>query len=146
MPAWQSAYVGSAIVSANGAMRAAPDVAAVADGQHSAVAIYYKQRWLMSGGTSAGSPIWAGISALFGQYLAGKNASLAAKVKATPGGFNGLLYQSALTQGANPGFHDIVAGSNDLSGVACAVCAAAAGFDDVTGIGTPDVGNLFTYY
>lgn len=146
MPTWQSSYMGANVAALNGGMRAVPDVAAVADNQHSAVGIYYKQRWVMSGGTSASTPIWAGISALFGQYLANKGSSLATLIKATPGGFNGLLYQTRLTQGSSPGFVDIVAGSNNLLGTPCTICSAVAGYDNITGIGVPNSGKLFANF
>src|SRR6202012_5134041 len=53
MPAWQSAVLSSIAISSNGGVRAVPDVAAVADPQHSAFAVYREQQWVMSGGTSA---------------------------------------------------------------------------------------------
>jgi subtilase family serine protease len=146
MPAWQSGFLGAAAGSANGGMRATPDVAAVADFQHSAVAVYHEQHWIMAGGTSAAAPIWAGISALFGQYLANKGGSLAALVKAAPGGFNGLLYPPAVASGADPGLLDIVSGSNNLTDFACGVCVAGSGYDEVTGLGAPSVSALLQHY
>ncbi|MEO6921340.1 MAG: S53 family peptidase [Collimonas sp.] len=146
MPAWQSSYLSSSVAALNGGMRAVPDVAAVADYQHSAVGIYYKQRWVMSGGTSASTPIWAGISALFGQYLGNKGSSLATLIKATPGGFNGLLYQAKVTQGTSPGFIDIVLGSNNLGSTPCTICSAVAGYDNVTGLGVPNSSKLFANF
>jgi nitrate reductase NapAB chaperone NapD len=146
MPTWQSSYVGASVAALNGGMRAVPDVAAVADNQHSAVAIYYKQRWVMSGGTSASTPIWAGISALFGQYLTNKGGSLATLIKATPGGFNGLLYQAKVTQGSSPGFYDIISGSNNLTSSPCTICSAVAGYDNITGLGAPNSGKLFANF
>jgi hypothetical protein len=146
MPAWQSAYLGSRLAALNGGMRATPDVAAVADYEHSAVAVYYKQRWFMAGGTSVSTPLWAGVGALFGQYLLQKQDSLPALVRATPGGFNGLLYQARLTQGAQPGLVDIVGGSSNLTAQPCALCSAASGYDDATGLGTPSVAALFGAY
>lgn len=151
MPAWQSSFLGSSIANANNAAcysgyaacRAAPDVSAVADVQHSAVAVHYKNGWVMSGGTSAAAPIWAGISALVGQQrVASGKGTLAALIKSTAGGFNGLLYNAATAAGTSTLLHDVVSGSNDLTGVSCAVCSAQVGFDDVTGLGVPDVANL----
>jgi hypothetical protein len=139
MPAWQAAYLGSSLSSANAGMRATPDVAAVADYLHSAVAVYYKQQWLMAGGTSVSTPLWAGTSALLAQHLANKGASLPALVRATPGGFNGLLYQTRLTQGGNVALRDIVSGTNNLTLNACSLCSAATGYDDVTGLGVPNL-------
>jgi subtilase family serine protease len=146
IPAWQTSYLGNASPITQAGMRAVPDVSAVADFQHSALAIYYKQRWVMSGGTSASSPIWAGISALFAQHLANEGKSLPALIKATPGGFNGLLYQSKLTQGSNVSFYDVISGSNDLTATPCPLCSAGPGYDEVTGLGAPNVTNLFANF
>ena len=146
IPAWQASYLGNSSPIVNAGIRAVPDVAAVADYQHSAVATYYKQRWVMMGGTSASSPIWAGISALFAQHLATEGTSLAALVKTTPGGFNGLLYQNKLTQGVSAGFYDIISGSNNLGASPCPLCNAGPGYDEITGLGTPDVSSLFANF
>lgn len=143
MPAWQSAYLGSTLAALNNGRRATPDVAAVADYQHSAVAVYFKQRWFMAGGTSVSTPLWAGVGALAGQYLLQNARSLPALVRSTPGGFNGLLYQASLHQGTPPGLIDIVSGSNNLTLQACALCNAASGYDDVTGLGAPNAAALF---
>ena len=147
MPAWQSAVLSSIAISANGGVRAVPDVAAVADPQHSAFAVYREQQWVMSGGTSAATPLWAGISALIAQNRANHGSSLAALVRATPGGFNGLLYQPPLTQGGTPALVGIVSGSNDLSnGGGCSICAATGSYNDATGLGRPDVGQLISAF
>jgi hypothetical protein len=146
MPAWQTSYLGAGSPIVNAGMRAVPDVAAVSDFQHSALAVYYKQRWVMSGGTSASSPIWAGVSALFAQHLANEGKSLATLVKNTPGGFNGILYQSKLTQGTNVGFFDVVSGTNNLVALSCTLCNAGPGYDEVTGLGTPTVANLLANF
>jgi hypothetical protein len=145
MPAWQSALLGSASVTGNNGMRAIPDVAAVADPQHSAVGTYYKNAWSMAGGTSVSAPIWAGIGALFSQYLSAKGQSLASLTSTTPGGFNGLMYQAKLT--GNPaGFYDVTSGSNNLTLNPCAICDAGIGYDSVTGLGAPNVTALFSNF
>jgi hypothetical protein len=146
MPAWQRALLGSALAAANGNMRATPDVAAVADDQHSAVAVYYKQQWVMAGGTSVSTPLWAGMGALFAQYLQDKGASLPQLVRATPGGFDGLLYQARLSRGSAGVYHDIVSGSNDLGPAPCAICTASPGYDEVTGLGAPDLAALLASF
>jgi hypothetical protein len=146
VPGWQSGYLSPTLVTANMGMKATPDVSAVADYQHSAVAVYHKERWLMSGGTSASSPIWAGISALLGQHLQAKQKSLATLIMATPGGFNGLLYQTSQTSGSTPGIVDITVGTNDLGSAPCSVCTATEGFDDVTGLGAPNVSNFISHF
>lgn len=146
VPAWQSALVGATAVNANGGLRAIPDVAAVADFQHSAFAIYREQQWVMSGGTSAATPLWAGVSALLAQNLANKGRSLAALVRATPGGFNGLLYQPRLVQGDAPALGGIWSGSNDLGTGDCSLCAAVGSYNDATGLGRPDVASLIAAF
>ncbi len=145
MPTWQSALLSTnSVLGMNGNMRATPDVAAVADFQNSAVGVYYKQRWVMTGGTSVASPIWAGISAVFAQYLANKGSSLPALVKSTSGGFNGLLYQT-YKQHASAGFYDIITGSNNVISNG-PLNLAGPGFDDVSGLGAPNVSQLLANF
>ena len=146
MPFWQSSYLDAKIIAANGGKRAFPDVAAVADPQHSAVAIYFKQHWYMEGGTSAATPIWAGISAIFGQFLANKGQSLSVLVRNTNGGFNGLLYHLSAKNRSTSPFHDIVYGSNNLTSKDCAICTSSVGYDNVTGLGSPDVTALIANF
>jgi subtilase family serine protease len=145
MPTYQSAYLPAGFISANNGMRAVPDVAAVADGQHSAFGIYWKEQWGMAGGTSMATPLWAGLSALLAEYLANKGESFPALIAATPGGFNGLLYQMSLTQGNRDSFYDISGGSNNVIGSSCPLCIATPGYNDVTGLGAPDAVNLFSH-
>ena len=79
------------------------------------------------GGTSAVSPLWAGLMALINQRLAslGKN----------PAGFiNPLLYKASASGGT---FHDIVRGNNDIDG-GLGKYKARKGWDACTGLGTPD--------
>ena len=146
MPGWQSAVLGTIAVNANGGLRTIPDVAAVADFQHSAFAVYREQQWVMAGGTSAAAPFWAGVSALLAQNLVNKGTSLSTLVRTTPGGFNGLLYQPRLAQGDAPALGGIVSGSNDLGSGDCSLCAAVGGFNDATGLGRPDVASLIAAF
>ena len=145
MPGWQSTVLSMTAFNANGGLRATPDVAAVADFQHSAFAIYREQQWVMAGGTSAATPFWAGVGALLAQNLASKGTSLAALVRATPGGFNGLLYQPRLAQGDAPALVGILSGSNDLIGN-CLLCTAMGDYNDATGLGRPDVASLIAAF
>lgn len=146
MPAWQTALLDNTTIAANGGKRATPDVSAVADAQYSAVATYYKNSWSMAGGTSVAAPVWAGIGALFGQYLNNKGTSLVGLTSTTPGGFNGLLYQAKTILGSTSGFYDVISGSNNLSSSACGICSAVSGYDDVTGLGAPNVTALFSNF
>jgi subtilase family serine protease len=88
------------------------------------------------GGTSIGSPQWAGITVLLNQAM-GKRI----------GFLNGALYQ--LGKGPASPLHDIVNGTNTFmgkvtSGVLVIIkgFTAAKGWDPVTGWGTPDAANL----
>ena len=147
MPAWQTAYLsGSTLLALNNGMRAVPDVAALADGQHNAFGIYQNLTWQSAGGTSMATPLWAGIAALLGQKMANEGKSLSALVQATPGGFNGLLYQTQLTQGSAVGFYPITSGSNNLTASSCSLCSAGAGYNDVTGLGAPNVTELLSHF
>ncbi len=147
--AWIAAAGGGAVSSVFGppsfqnglgyAGRAVPDVAynAAVDG---GVFIAYSALgpdlagFYIIGGTSAGSPQWAGIFAL-------ANTARAASTKAPLGFVNPRLYQIA--QGANyaKDFHDIVMGDNILVGTGIGF-DAMKGYDLATGWGTPNVANL----
>src|SRR5262249_20216196 len=82
------------------------------------------------GGTSAGSPQWAGIVALANQ-LAGQ-----------PLGFlNPAIYKLAQSPAYASDFHDITVGNNQMPGTTPGF-AASIGWDDATGWGTPNVSNL----
>lgn len=78
------------------------------------------------GGTSIGTPIWAGISKLVAQQTGLRQ-----------GNMDPLLYD--LGRGSSV-FHDITLGNNNFNGVKG--YSAGTGFDLVTGWGTPDIANL----
>ncbi|WP_088285309.1 S53 family peptidase [Ideonella sp. A 288] len=89
--------------------------------------------WISAGGTSLSTPQWAGLVAI-------ANALRALDGKATLGAPHDLLYANV---GSVPGtyastFADIVQGSHGT----CATCTAKVGFDQLTGLGTPQVGSL----
>jgi subtilase family serine protease len=86
--------------------------------------------WWVVGGTSSGSPQWAGIAAMADQ-AAGHDL----------GFLNPLLYKVANNspQYASD-FFDVNTGSNQTSSIPG--YSASQGWDAVTGLGTPDVGNL----
>jgi subtilase family serine protease len=86
--------------------------------------------WYVVGGTSAGSPQWAGLIALADQ-IAGRDL----------GFINPALYQIA----SNPAkyahdFFDVTVGNNQTSSIPG--YSASPGWDAVTGLGTPNVANL----
>lgn len=82
--------------------------------------------WFQVGGTSAGAPQWAALVAI-------ANSQRAASRKANLSSANGTVYSTAKSNlGAN--FHAVTAGTNGSCGV---ICDALAGYDYVTGLGTP---------
>jgi subtilase family serine protease len=87
-------------------------------------------------GTSAGTPLWAGIVALADQQHGHRLGSI-----------NSSLYHVAKSKSYTRAFHDITTGNNSV-GPAQHVdppvqgFAAAPGWDAVTGLGTPNVANL----
>jgi subtilase family serine protease len=110
--------------------RGIPDVAMVA-ASDTGVKIYANGQWMNHiGGTSVGTPIWAGMMSLVNQK-AGK-----------PLGFlNPLLYEIGSNQSA---FQDITVGNNTTSknGITVTGYSAATGWDLVTGFGSPNAGKL----
>lgn len=119
--------------------RSVPDVAynAAADG---GVLVYYSAEgsslagFYVFGGTSAGTPQWAGIFALVNQ--------LRAQSSKTPVGFaNPAIYAIAQSGSYSSDFHDIVVGNNALAGTTTGF-SAQPGYDLATGWGTPNVANL----
>jgi subtilase family serine protease len=121
--------------------RAVPDVAynAAVDG---GVLVYYsalgpaQAGYYVIGGTSAGSPQWAGIFAL-------ANTARASSGKAPLGFANPALYSIAAGANYNADFHDIIFGDNILFGTSVGF-AAGVGYDLATGLGTPNVANLLS--
>ena len=119
--------------------RAVPDVAynAAVDG---GVLVAYSALgpaaagFYIVGGTSAGSPQWAGIFAL-------ANTARASLSKAPLGFVNPALYGIANSASYSSDFHDITAGNNILAGSTTGFFAGP-GYDLATGLGTPSVANL----
>jgi len=107
-----------------GSQRLVPDVALESDTSPGNYVIE-GGRWYIVGGTSGAAPQWAGFFAEINQKKLGSGLG-------NPGV---RLYQLCGTAG----YHDVTTGSNgDYT--------AAAGYDLVTGLGTPDVQNLLTGY
>jgi uncharacterized protein (TIGR03437 family) len=132
-PAWQT---GPGVP--NDGARDLPDVSFASAYLHDGFEIYYQGGYYSFGGTSASSPLFAGIVALLNQSL--KTNGL--------GNINPVLYQ--LAQSTTDVFHDIVNG--DII-VPCAQgspdCvngqlgfAAGPGYDQATGLGSVDAARL----
>ena len=134
-PFWQTAIGLPA-----GAMRAVPDVALTASPQQDPYSVFSGGQPQMVGGTSAATPVFAGIVALLNQYE-GSNGQ---------GNINPNLY--GLAQSTMGIFHDITTGSNivpcQIGTPECTAGAfgysAHAGYDLVTGLGSVDAYNLVT--
>ena len=107
----------------NSTQRGVPDVSMVAN-PNTGVLIVVSGTTYKIGGTSVGTPIWAGIIALMDQY---NNRSL--------GLVNPLLYQIARTHFYSKDFTQITSGSNNGY-------SAHSGWNPVDGLGTPMVSNL----
>jgi subtilase family serine protease len=112
-----------------GATRGVPDVAANAFGD-TAMALEYSDGELRAAtGTSASTPLWAGVIALADQQ-AGRHL----------GFVNPAIYAIARSPACHRAFHDVVTGDNSVlwpTGVFPGY-AAGPGWDPVTGWGSPD--------
>ncbi|TLX81926.1 MAG: hypothetical protein E6L00_05020 [Thaumarchaeota archaeon] len=119
--------------------RAVPDVAYDGD-PNTGVYVYDSvptngnSGWWIVGGTSAGAPQWAGISAIANS----QNAKLASASFGT----SNALYGAASGAPYIANYHDITTGSNGNCG---SICNAGPGYDEVTGVGSPQSNNLISY-
>jgi subtilase family serine protease len=145
MPYYQMvALAGTTIQAIDPTKRALPDIAYNADPYNSPVAVVVGGWWWAMGGTSAGSPQWAAITALIAQQrLINQKSTLQSLVQGNSAGFNGLIYQPKLDSLA---FFDVTTGSDNASGYPCALCSAGKGYDAVTGMGVPNVSSLLTFF
>jgi subtilase family serine protease len=129
MPAYQTTY---GLPNNPAGMRGFPDVSYNGD-PVSGVPVYStapgqnNSGWLRVGGTSAGSPQWAGL-------VADANAL----GKMVMDGAQPALYAAAKSNYASY-YRDITSGSNGSCG---AICTASRGYDYVTGLGSPNAFNL----
>ncbi len=133
MPAYQS---GLPVPNANG-YRAIPDVAYDANPSngfavYNSVPYQGSTGWFQVGGTSAGTPQWAGLTAIVNSMrVAAKKQVLGATSTST---LNSLLYVLAQPAGYPNNYHDVKSGTNGTCGT---LCTSVAGYDPVTGLGTP---------
>ncbi|HYX51645.1 MAG TPA: S53 family peptidase, partial [Ktedonobacteraceae bacterium] len=123
--------------------RGVPDVAYNGDVNGGVLAVWSSSgsganQVFIFGGTSAGSPQWAGIIAL-GNQLAGHNL----------GFINKAIYRIGESASYSRAFHDIVIGNNTFVGttssgqtVTILGYNTARGWDPVTGWGSPNVARL----
>jgi uncharacterized protein (TIGR03437 family) len=125
--------------------RDVPDVSMNASWSHDGYYIYLGS-WYEQGGTSASTPVFAGVVALLNHYLMSKG------VLSQPGlgNINPTLYR--LAQNAPGAFHDIIKGDNIVPCVQGSPnCvngslgySAGPGYDQVTGLGSIDAYQLAT--
>jgi len=125
-PSWQT---GPGVV--NNGERGNPDVAWDADPQTGVLVSIYSAgayEYYIIGGTSVGSPSWAGSMALIDQKAG------------SPLGFIDPTMYSILNNPAEYAktFHDIMVGDNDPD-------TATKGWNPLTGVGSPNVGELSDY-
>jgi len=126
--------------------RAVPDVAYDGDPNtgvyvYDSVPINGNSGWWLVGGTSAGAPQWAGISAIANS----QNAKLASASFGTSNALYGAASGAQSSPQTNPylkNYHDITSGSNGNCG---SICNAGLGYDEVTGLGSPQSNNLVSY-
>ncbi len=132
-PAWQTGLG----VPNNGA-RNVPDIALAASAEHDGYMVCSGGQLAVYGGTSVGTPAFAGIVALLNQYLTNAGGQTVSGV----GNINPRLY--ALAQAGAGAFHDVTAGDNIVN-VTCGArarnCvpgaygyAAAQGYDQASGL------------
>ena len=127
----------------NNKQRGVPDVAFDGDATNSGVITVWsvlaapnKFMYWRFGGTSAGSPQWAGIVALADQ-----------KGGQRLGAINKSVYHIGKSEAYGAAFHDVTAGDSGCNVVACKGVfvqgfTATPGWDAATGLGTPDVAHL----
>ncbi|GLV53835.1 hypothetical protein KDH_06860 [Dictyobacter sp. S3.2.2.5] len=84
--------------------------------------------WISVGGTSAAAPLWAGIAGDTNEYLT-------AQGKATLGSASADLYKLYNTAQTYSAYHDVTSGNN-------LYYSATTGYDNATGIGSPDAWNI----
>lgn len=115
--------------------RGTPDVSAIGHNN-----LIYQSGVQAVGGTSASSPIWAGVISLL-------NAAAIEKDGKPLGFLNPLLYQIAEEQPS--AYHDITVGDNKCTEDGCSsTCQgflATKGWDPVTGLGSPNFPELLAY-
>ena len=125
-PVWQVGPGTGGLSGLTGA-RQVPDVSADAN-PAAGNDIVEGGRVTTGGGTSLSAPIWAGFTALIDEYLLTQGGHLV-------GFLNPEIYRLAQVPVPYRAFHDITVGGNDFY-------LATAGYDMVTGLGSPDVWNL----
>jgi uncharacterized protein (TIGR03437 family) len=126
--------------------RDVPDVSFAASPDHDGYLVYTEGGLYIYGGTSCGTPVFAGMAALLNQYLAVQGASAQTGL----GNMNPNLYRLAET--TTDVFHDVTAGDNIETCVQGSPnCvdgglgyAAGPGYDLASGLGSVDAWRLLS--
>jgi subtilase family serine protease len=129
----------------NGNMRHVPDISFTASWFHDPYMVFIDGVIKAGGGTSAGTPFFAGVVAMLNQHVMASGA----QSKPGLGNVNPRLYE--LAQAAPSVFHDITAGDTIIpckTGTPGCTAGkygfkAGPGYDLTTGLGSIDVKNLF---
>ena len=141
-PSWQTG-----LGVPNDGARDVPDLAFAASPNHDGYVWVYQGsvQQLATGGTSASTPVFAGMLVLLNAYLVANHLQATSGL----GNINPTLYR--LAHSSTTAFHDITSGSNI---VPCAISStpdctsgnmgwtAGPGYDQVTGLGSVDLANL----
>ena len=143
-PIWQS---GPGVP--NDSFRHLPDLSIASSADHDGYLVRSNGAFQIFGGTSIAAPTMAGIVALLNQYLAAGGAQ-----QLGVGNINPTLYRMAQhvsgVPAADQPFHDVTVGNNTVPCVTgtpdCANgelgYSAGAGYDQASGLGSPDAYNL----
>ncbi|HTX37163.1 MAG TPA: protease pro-enzyme activation domain-containing protein, partial [Bryobacteraceae bacterium] len=142
-PAWQA---GPGVP--NDGVRDVPDVAMAASFSHDGYQTIQGGSTVITGGTSAAAPVFAGILTLLNHYLVSKGI----QSKPGLGNINPNLYR--LAGAASGAFHDITLGNNIVPcGVGTLDCpngtmgfSAGPGYDLASGLGSVDVAKLLSLW
>jgi subtilase family serine protease len=132
-PSYQSSYP---ILNDPSGWRGVPDVAYDGD-PNTGFAVYDTVRylgqsgWFQVGGTSAGAPQWTALIAITNSLRAASGKSIL--------GITDTAVYSVAKANISSNFHDITIGTNGSCGT---LCTAVAGYDYVTGLGSPQASNL----
>jgi hypothetical protein len=142
-PSWQ---VGPGVPADSA--RDVPDVAMAASADHDGyeTALATDGTFLIQGGTSASTPVFAGIVVLLNQYV----VQTGYQSQSGLANINPKLY--SLAQGSSSPFHDVTLGNNVVPCVTGSPSCtggqfgfnAGTGYDQVTGLGSVDVDKLAT--
>lgn len=130
VPSYQKAVVGS-----TSTKRVTPDVSLDANPStgmavYSSVSYAGQSGWFQVGGTSASTPVWAGIIAAADSARAANHLAALSTTQTLS-----MLYGLYGTSAYTAAFHDITSGSTYAG-------SARAGYDAVAGLGSPNVASI----